>query len=173
MLRAAQNKDEITIREIPVARWFGYSALAIFLSIPLFITISRQENYSELFWLIGLGGGALICLVLALTNPITTTRINQPGQTVSVRKQSLLTYSFAVYSFNEIAEQIYVEAQEGGRGGTVYQLIMPLKDGRKIELSTVEGSKRSRYYDAASLLNPYIFDDSKLIPFKLTIIEDD
>ena len=51
MLRAAQNKDEITIREIPVARWFGYSALAIFLSIPLFITISRQENYSELFWL--------------------------------------------------------------------------------------------------------------------------
>jgi hypothetical protein len=173
MLRVAQNKDEIAIREIPVARWLGFAALALLISIPVLIALSSSGDLSEKFWLVGLGGGALSCLLLALLNPVTTTKINKPGQTVAVRKQSLLTYSFKVYSFNEIADLIYVEAQDGGRGGKVYQLIMPLKTGEKIELSTTEGSKRSQYFDAAMLLNPYIFDDPKEIPFKLTVLGDD
>ncbi|HEX2641312.1 MAG TPA: hypothetical protein VHL50_12090, partial [Pyrinomonadaceae bacterium] len=84
-----------------------------------------------------------------------------PGQTVSVRKRSLIKYSFNVYSFNEIADLIYVETRVRGRGGKVYQLIMPLKSGEKIELSADDGSKKGQYYDAAVLLNAYIFDTSK------------
>src|SRR5215211_6781337 len=153
MLRVAQNKDEIIIRELPIARWSSFSALAIFLSLPFSIAFSSSRDFSEQFWLIGIGVGGVVCLFLALMSPITTTKINKPGQTVSVRKQSLITYSLNVYSFNEIDDLIYVDEKQGGRGGTTYQLIMPLKSGKKIELSTTDGSKKGQYFDAASLMN--------------------
>jgi hypothetical protein len=172
MLRTTRNIDEIITREIPLASAIGSSALAIFLSFIVFY-ISTVNRNLELLWIISMGGFALICLFVALTSPITTTKINKPGQTVSVRKRSLIKYSFNVYSFNEIDDLIYVETRVRGRSGKVYQLIMPLRSGEKIELSTEDGSKKSQCDDAASLLNTYIFDTSKQIPFKLTIFNDD
>ena len=160
MLRVAQNKDEIIIRELPVANWIGFSGFTIFLFVLFLISLSLNKDISDQLWLTFIGVGALIFLSFSLLNQIMTIKINKPGQTVSVRKQSLLTYSFKVYSFNEIDNPIYVEAKAGGRGGKIYQLIMPLKTGEKIELSTSEGSKKSQYFDAAHLMNPYIFDDS-------------
>jgi hypothetical protein len=173
MLRVRQNKEEIIIRELPIIRWISFLGLAVVLFLPVFVFFPSHKDSFDLFWSIGMSIGVIVCLIFALTNPITTTKINKPGQTVSVRKQSLIKYKFDVYSFNEIADLIYVNVKEGGRGGTTYQLLMPLENGKKIEISTTDGSKSSQYFDAAYLMNPYIFDTSKQIPFKLTVFNDD
>jgi hypothetical protein len=125
------------------------------------------------FWYHGLAAGAGVFLLLTTVSPAVTIKINKPGKTVSVRKQSLLKYDFAVYSFGEIAGAIYVDARQNNRAGTVYQLVMNLENGRKAELSAVDGSKKSQYFDAAHLMNPYIFDTSQQIPFRLTVLDDD
>lgn len=157
MIRTTRNIDEVSIREIPIASLIGSSAIAIFLSFIVFNIPDTYRNL-ELLGIITMGGFALICLFVAVTSSITTTKINKPGQTVSVRKQSLIKNSFTVYSFKEIEDLIYVKIRRRGRSGNVYQLIMPLRSGEKIELSTEDGSPKSQCYDAASLVNTFIFD---------------
>jgi hypothetical protein len=55
----------------------------------------------------------------------------------------------------------------------IYQITMPLKNGEKIELSTSSTYNKEDYFKAAGLMNPYIFDSSKQIPFKLTVFDRD
>jgi hypothetical protein len=81
-----------------------------------------------------------------------------------------------VFSFNEIADPIYIESTLTGRSGnekTAYQTILPLKNGNRVELSIRSGLKDYEYFDLIDNLNSYIFDTSKQIPFKLTIFNDD
>ena len=172
MLRVAQDKEEIIIRELPIGSWIGAAAIIVVLSVLVGYLYFSEATVSQI-WLVVFCGGAFISIFQALLSPLTTIRINKPGQTVAVRKQSLFTYSFKVYSFSEIADVISVETVDGGRGTKLYQLVMPLKNGERIELSTPDGSKRSQYYDAVSLISPYMFESPPQIPFKLTILEDD
>ncbi|MEP6902981.1 MAG: hypothetical protein ABJA66_14610 [Actinomycetota bacterium] len=50
---------------------------------------------------------------------------------------------------------------------------MPLKSGMNIKLPRFSGLKDNEYFDLVDLMNSYIFDTSKQIPFKLTIFNDD
>ena len=173
MLRIRQSEDEIIIREIPFLKWINALITAIVVFFIALIAVSSVKGIASIFWLLCLIAPLVGFLLYLFTYQTVTTKINLRGQTVSVRKKSLIKYEFSVYSFSEIAGLIYVELKNESSGRNIHQLIMPLKDGEKIELSTADGSKKSQYFDAAHLMNPYIFDTSKQIPFDLTILNDD
>lgn len=92
--------------------------------------------------------------------PVTTTKIDKKGKIISVRTQSLTEYSFKTFSFNEIAGFIYVNETTDPKGFKEYQLIMPLKDDTKIELSTRISMDEDQFFSAAELMNGCIFDSS-------------
>ena len=173
MLRIENRKDEIIVRELPFVEWITFFVFAVILALMAY---ASYKNSSQWFWILGIAG--LVNFYFLLTKPLTTTKINKPGKTVSVRKQSLIKYTFNVYSFSEIDDLIYVGDRKSGRSGKSYQLIMPLKNGQKIELSLTDGSQKNDYFKVADLMNSYIFDtsgklgDSKQIPFKLTMFSD-
>ena len=170
MLRITENKDEIIIREIPVLSRINAGVVMLILAFVIPVIMNSIENTLQMifftFFYLSLLGGFIFYL---LKNPSLTVKINKPGQTVSVRKQSLIRYNFNVYSFNEMAGLIYVD----GIGSKTVQLMMPLKDGRKIELSITDGSSAKQCFDAASLLNSYVFDTPKQISYKPAIFEND
>jgi hypothetical protein len=103
---------------------------------------------------------------------LTTIKINRPGKTVSVRKQSLINYDFHVYSFDELANYIYIEAA-GNTNDETYQLIMPLKNHDKIALSIENGSKNKDYVDAVETMNKHIFGSTGRIPFNMSFLSID
>ena len=173
MLRVKQNEDEIIIRELPVLKWLNALIATVAVFIFTIIAVSSVTGMSNLFWVFCVLVPLVAFLLYLLTYPTVTTKINLPGQTVSIRKKSLLGYSFDIYSFSEINDRIYVDVQNGIHGEKIYQLKMPLKNGQEIELSLNDGSKKSQYFDAAHLMNPYIFGFSKQLPFKLTLFSDD
>ena len=170
MLRVTEKQDEIIIRELPVWKWSIAGIEALFL---VFITTAwfiSNEGRSFSFWIIPFlffFGTSLYSLLQM--NPATTIRINKPGKTISVRKRSLLKYSFDVYSFGDIAYFIYIDEAPHDR----FRMVMPLKDGRKIELANFGISKNRKYTETADLMNPYIFDVPKHIPFRLSGFSDE
>ncbi len=176
MLRLTENKDEIIVHEIPLFEWIRAGITgSVFIFIVCAALVSKA-HLSDLMWIIWVLAPLGAFLLLSLTTPATTVKINKPGKTVSIRRQSLFKYSFDVYSFNEIADFIYIDTKLSGpegRESMTYQLILPLKSGENIELSTPAGSKDNEYLNAIDLMNPYIFDTSNQIPFKLTVFNAD
>ncbi|HEY0459327.1 MAG TPA: hypothetical protein VGC97_09345 [Pyrinomonadaceae bacterium] len=173
MLRITESKDEIIVREVPIIHWTASVTILVVLSLIGYFSFLYKRDIFDLIWTLGIffSAGAFLFYIFAV--PATTTKINKPGKTVSIRKQSLIKYSFDVYSFSEISDLIYVKETKDSRGNISYQLMLPLKDGQKIEISTSISLKEGKYFDAADLMNKYIFDTSKQIPFKLTIFNDD
>lgn len=175
MLKITENKDEIIIREFPFLRWLSALGAAVFFFIPVIFALSLDKDFSrgQWFWLCSCLALFCIFLFLALAISVTTIKLNIPGKTVSVRKRSFIKYDFNVYSFNEIADLIYIDETNIGRGRMKYQLQLPLTDGRKVKLSRSVRFDEGRYFDAADILNKFIFDSPTQIPLKLTVFNDD
>jgi hypothetical protein len=176
MLRVRQNEEEIIIRTVPVKEWIIGSILGFILvsviSLWLYYGAVSSGSVWLVFFSVFLGG----YLIIFLINKATTIKINKPGKTISIRKQNFIKYSFEIYSFDEIADFIYIDSKLGGRKGneTVsYQTFLPLKDGNRLELSISSGFNDNEYFEIVDKMNSYIFDTSKQIPFKLTIFNDD
>jgi len=166
MLQITKNEDEIVIREIPVAQWICSVIVAAVLFLLVFIVLSSVTGFSGIAWSLGIIVAVAGFLLYLLDNPTITIKINKPGKTVSVRKQSLLRYKFDVYSFNEITDLIFVDEQKASPYGTSYQIVMSLKKGRKIRLSGSMMMNEAEYFDAADLMNEYIFNKSKQLSAK-------
>ena len=176
MLRITENKDEIIVREIPFFDWVRAAVAGLIFFFIVCAALASKENLSDLLWVLILLTPIGAFLLFLLTTPTFSVKINKPGKTVSVRRQNLFKYSFEVYSFSEIADLIYIDTKllgEQGRETAFYQLMLPLKTGKNIEISSSGGSKDNEYQNAVDLMNPYIFDTSKQIPFKLTVFDDD
>ena len=94
-----------------------------------------------------------------LSFPATTTRIDRKGKTISVRKQSLLKYSFDVYSFRELSDLIFV-SEFYSLGNKSFQLILLLSGDRKIELSISANIYKEPLENLANEMNIYIADSS-------------
>jgi len=169
MLQITKSKDEIVIRETPVAQWINSVIIAAILFLLVFFVLSFVADFSGLAWSLGIIVSVAGFLLYLLDNPSITIKINKPGKTVSVRKQSLLRYKFDVYSFNEIADLIYVN--EIGAMPKTYQIILPLKKAQKIEISTQIRINEAEYFEAANLMNEYIFNVSKQIPAKVAALK--
>jgi hypothetical protein len=174
MLRITENKDEIIIRTVPIKEWIIASIITLVFISVVSVWLFYGANSSGLVWLIYFS--VFLCVMLLFfLNEATSVKINKSGKTVSIRKQNLFKYSFEVFSFNEIADPIYIDSKLVGRKGnekTAYQTILPLKSGNLVELSIHSGLKDYEYFDLIDKMNSYIFDTSKQIPFKLTIFED-
>jgi hypothetical protein len=174
VLKIEESKDEIIIRETPALEWIGGFVTAVILFWIVYSAVSASIDYHGF----ALGLAILISVAFLtfslLMNPAVITKINKPGQTVSIRKQSPLKYSFDIYSFSEIAGEVYINTnQPGNNQVTLFQIIMPMENGRKIELLSSSKYKDNQYIEAADLINRYIFDTSKQIPFKLAVFTDD
>jgi hypothetical protein len=176
MLRLEEKQDEIIIRDVPVGRWIWSLAATVLIALFLYISFLRVDlRWQRALFIAALG---LLAFYICLITPVTTTKINRETKLVSVRKQSLLGYSFKLYSFDEIAE-IYV-AVDDVKGFITHQIMMPLKNKEKIELSiakpylelstaptpTAKDPKGNSYFSMAKLLNQYVLDSSKQIPSK-------
>src|SRR6476620_3095329 len=109
MLQITKNEDEIIIRELPVAQWLNSVIVGGVLFFLVFAALSSVSDLPGLAWSLGIVVPVAGVLLYLLNNPSITIKINKPGKTVSVRKQSLIRYKFDVYSFNEIADLIYVD----------------------------------------------------------------
>lgn len=164
MLRVTENNDEIIIREMPVAKWSSSLLAAIFLFIAVF-GMSSGTFSSNMTWILATSAFIGAICWFQTFNTLTTIKINTPGKIVSVRKQSLLKYSFNVYSFDEIADFVYLETSDV----TAYQLVMPTKDGLKIKLSSAGGSNDGEYFKAVDSINKHIFGATPRIPFRTTL----
>lgn len=164
MLQVTRNKNEITVREILVAHWI-YSVL---IGAVLFFAVLLGIFALTLLFSLALSIAALISIAGFLLyywdGPATTTKINKTGKTISIRKQNFLRYNFKVYSFNDIAGQIYVYKSKFFPGGTTYQIMLPLIKGEKIELSVPGRMNELEYFDVADLMNKFIFDSPKRLP---------
>jgi len=164
MLQISKSKDEIVIRELPVAQWFNSVIVGAVILLLFFTALSSVPDLTGLAWSLGIIVPVVGVLFYLLSNPSITIKINKPGKTVSVRKQSLLGYKFDVYSFNEIADLIYVD--EFGALPKTYQIILPLKKAQKIELSAQIEMNKTEYFEAADLMNQYIFNTPKQLSAK-------
>ena len=172
MFRITENEDEIIVRDVPVGRGILLLIATGLIALFLFLLFDELEWHHSLFT----GALGLLAFYFFLITPVTTTKINRQTKLVSVRKQSLLGYSFNVYSFDEIAGSIYVEVEDE-RSLITHQIVLPLKNGDKVELSiaklylglssaptpTVDDPKGNLYFSTAQALNPYISDVSKQI----------
>lgn len=168
MIDITKNKDEIVVREISVRQWLNSFIIAAILFVAAFFGIVTLTDSSTLAWILGTTISVTGLLLYLLDNPSTTIKINKKGETVSVRKQSPLRYTFNIYSFNEIADLIYVNEHKDSGLQTNYQIVMPLKNGQKIELSGSMRMNATEYFDAADSMNFYVFDVSKQISAKAT-----
>lgn len=176
MLRVRQNKEEITICTVPVKEWIISSILGFILISVISLWLYYGAISSGLVWLgffsVFLGG----YLIIFLINEATTIKINKHSKTISIRKQNFIKYSFEIYSFDEIADFIYIDSKSGGRKGneTVsFQTFLPLKDGNRLKLSISSGLNDNEYFEIVDKMNSYIFDTSEQIPFKLTVFNND
>jgi len=174
VLKIEANKDEIIIRETPIIGWISGFLIAIILFFIAYYGLSATADFHKLSLSIAIIISVAFLTFFLFINPAVTTKINKPGQTVSIRRQSHIKYTFDIYSFNEIAGEIYINTSlPGNNEVTQYQIIMPIKNGEKIEIFSSGKYEDIQYMDAADLINKYIFDTSKQIPFKMTVFKDD
>jgi hypothetical protein len=164
MLQITRESDEIIVHEVPVAQWFYSIVAGLVLGGVFFVGISFLTKIPVLAICVGTLVFAGAALLYHRDNPSTTVKINKQGKIVSVRKKSLVGYKFEIYNFEELADLIYVdEIQVLPKR---YQIILPLKNGKKIELSSQVKINEREYFDAADSLNSYIFGSSKQISAK-------
>ncbi len=117
MLQITENKDEVIVREIPVVQWIqSFIMINIFLLIGFFWVLTAAGFVSNAVWSFGFIVPIGAFILAMLLNPSITTKIDRPGKIISVKKQSLIKYSFNVYSFNEIEDLIYVDQTDASRG---------------------------------------------------------
>ncbi len=172
-----KEKDGIVIvREIPIIQRNISFGLFIILSFFIYIgfTSSANENlFNNFFCIIGMFVAALGSLLFLITNIATTVKIDKYGEILSVREQSVIKYSFKVYSFSEVAKPIFVDETKDFRGNKTYQIIISLKDGQKMALSTSIGINEGQLFGATELMNSYIFETPKQIPVKISLFNSD
>jgi len=164
MLQITKDKDEIIVHEVPFSQWLysiviglifgGLFLVGIFLLTKIFV--------------LAFGVGTLVFVAASLLyhwdTPSTTVTINKQGKIVSVRKKSLVRYKFDIYNFEEVADLIYVD--EIDVLPKQFRIVLPLKNGKIIELSNQIRTNEREYSDAADSLNSYIFGSSKQISAK-------
>ena len=172
MLRITGDSEEVIIREMPVLQRVNAFVVAASLFFIALFLIASGADLSILAWSLLLFAPIAGFLFYLLSKPSITVKINRPGQTVSVRRRSLLKYDFKVYSFNEIADSVYVN-QPRDAFKSDHRILLPLKNAPPIELSSTIRMNEAEYYEAANLMNKYIFDAAKQIPFKSKASGDD
>jgi hypothetical protein len=172
MLRITGDSEEVIIREMPVLQRVNAVVVAASLFFIALFLIASGADLSILAWSLFLFAPIAGFLFYLLNKPSITIKINRPGRTVSVRKRSLLKYDFKVYSFNEIEDSVYVNKLSSGFR-THYQIFLPLKNAAPIEISSRIRMHQAEYSEAADLMNKFIFDASKQIPFKSNASGDD
>jgi len=164
MLQITRDNNEIIVHEIPLAQWFYCILIGLIFGGLFFIGLSLFTKIFLLAFSVGTLIFAAAALLIHWDNPSTTVKINKPGKTVSVRKKSLVGYKFDVYNFDEVADFIYVDEIEALPKR--FRIILPLKNGEKIELSSQTTTNEREYSAAADSLNSYIFGSSKQISAK-------
>lgn len=176
MIKIKENPEEVTIEEIPFSQWIGFFFLFLFFLFYLIfgfttfvgIDITLNMKLFLSFWSLALSG-----VLVFVFCPSIKIKINKQKKSIIIYKKSLIKNDSSIYFFNQIGELIFVNAKQGSRGGMSYQLILPLKNGEKIEISSSIGSKESQYYKTADLINEYIFDDPNQVSYKLTLFHDE
>lgn len=173
MRKIIENEDEIILQETPYKQWIISLIIAGFSFLFVYRSFTETADYFNLAFVLAIAVSGTIFFLSLLFNSAITTKINKQKRLISVRKQSLLKYSFKVYDFDEVADLIYVQDEADKRGNKSYQMILPLKDGSKIEISSVISTKESQYYNTAQKINSYVFDSPNQIPFTFAVFVDD
>src|SRR6185369_2777545 len=126
MIQVSRNKDEITVREILIGHWFNSVLVGGVLFFAVLLGLSALTKIFGLALCIAAPISILSFLLYYWDGPATITKINKPGKTISIRKHNFLRYNFKVYSFDDVADQIYVNKTKFFPGETTYQIILPL-----------------------------------------------
>ncbi|HQU83364.1 MAG TPA: hypothetical protein PKY59_09580 [Pyrinomonadaceae bacterium] len=172
-MKVTESTDEIILQETPYLQWIISLVIAAFSFLFVYRSLSEMTDYFNLAWTLAIAVSGSIFFISLLFNPAITTKINKQKKLISIRKQSLVKYSFKVYNFDEVADLIYVHDESDTRGNKSYQMMLPLKDGSKIEISSVISSKESQYYNTAQKINSYVFDSPDQTPFTFAVFVDD
>jgi len=171
MLRITENKDEIIVRDIPVVRWSA-SFIALFALFLMVFLGSSFDSFYEiargLLWTLSF----TMYIFSMFSNPATTTKIDKKNRLVSVRKRSLFTYSFDVYTFDELRDLIFVDTA-GFNNFRKLRLMLPLKSEQNIELSASVRFYKKPLRNVAKLLNGYLTDSSGKIASKPAVLIKD
>lgn len=163
MFRIEENGEELFIKEFPVWNWLIYFVIFsilvnfFYLFVSEFIDINIS-SIIEVFFIT-----VFTCLLVYIYFPITKIHINKQKQTLAVSKENLLKNEYKIYSFKEIEDVIFVEEIKLGFK-TGFQLVLPLKNGEKLKLSSQNGIRDNDYVETAKLLNKFIFNQQKQIP---------
>ena len=176
MFQIKEYKGVVIVREIPIIQRSISFGLFIILSFFIYIgfTSSANENlFNNIFCIIAMFAGALGSLLFLINNVATTVKIDKYGKILSIRQQSVIKYSFKVYSFSEVAEPIFVDEMIDFRGNKTYQITISLTDGQKMTLSTSIGINEGQLFSATELMNSYIFEKPKQIPVKISLFGND
>src|SRR5215213_9677127 len=129
MLQITRDKNEIIVHEIPFAQWFYAVVIGIIFGGLCFWGFSFLTNIFVLALCVSTLVFAAAALLFLVDNPSTTVKINKQGGIISVRKESLVSYKFDIYNFDEVADLIYVDEIE--KLPKEYRIMLSLKNGIK------------------------------------------
>ena len=164
MLQITKDNDELIVHEMPVAQWLNSIVVGLMFGGLFFLGFSLLTKIFVAALSVGTIVFVAAFLIYLWDNPSTTVKINKQNKLVSIRKASLVGYKFNIYNFDEIADEIYVD--EFGFMPKNHQILLPVRNGEKIELSTQIRMNEREYFDVADLMNSYIFDSKKPISAK-------
>lgn len=156
MLQIEKEHKQLVIREIPLRNW-GLGVF--FLLIGLFI----------LFWSffekrpISVAIGSLRSLPFALgfiyfftKFPLVTIRIDKNTESVPVRKKGLFKTETSINFFREINGPIFVKEIKAFMLPETNQLILPLKTGEQVPLTSALEADEVKYAGVADEISRYI-----------------
>lgn len=179
MIKVYETDNELTLRDFPVYMWFAglvIAGLGVYLIVVCFGALEVVSKYPIqivllflfLFGLVGFGSYFLG------RSPITTSRIDQNTETVTVEKRSLFKHQSWRFGFDDVGQNLDVKTSF--LRNTRYILYTPefrRKDGETIEIMDYGFSKEGQAYNIVDLANKYMQKKGEREAFKLTILNDD
>ncbi len=163
MFRIEEKGEELVIKEFPVWNWlsffFSFSVCIYIIYTGLLDILEIQIPPIALYLII-----VTLCgLVAYIVSPIVKIQIDKKKKLMKISKENLIKNEYKIFSFKQIENEIVVEERKAAFNEG-FQLFLPLKNGDKIKLSSLNGSKEKEYIKIAERLNTFIFNAPKQIP---------
>lgn len=163
MFRIEENDREIIIKEFPVNNWLGFLftfCVGIYIIYTGLLDIIGIEIPSIAIFLTIT---ALSGLMAYISYPVVKIQLDKEKNLLKISRENLIKNEYKIFSLKQIENEILVEERKA-TFNEGFQLFLPLKNGDKIKLSSLNGSKQKEYIEIAERLNTIISNTQKQIP---------
>lgn len=161
MLRISKKGEEIIVRDIALTEFIQ---MGLLISATMFLLFFVRNDSSISFILLFAVLGLLVAGIYNLCFIQTkTVKIKKQKRILSINNRSLVKNISYVYRFGEITDLIFVDTFTDADGNKTHKLVFALETGERIELARAISSGKDDYFEAAKVINHFVFDNPKQI----------